>query len=199
MVGPLGVPHPVEATPPGGQQERRIEPADVAFVAVGFLGYLAAAVWAKEISLPGTVLIWFPPAGVAIALAYLRPRFAIAVVTVAELVSTPVIMGLGDAYGAVALVVNSVGLALAYALGGLALRRLALHPNLRSPEDLAVLALGVGVGATAATAVGIAVQEVVMGLASQYVEYIDRVALSLAGVDHHERTSVGLRQSFVGS
>ena len=158
MVGPLGVPHPVEATPPGGQQERRIEPADVAFVAVGFLAYLAAAVWAKEISLPGTVLIWFPPAGVAIALAYLRPRFAIAVVTVAELVSTPVIMGLGDAYGAVALVVNSVGLALAYALGGLALRRLALHPNLRSPEDLAVLALGVGLGATAATAVGIAVQ-----------------------------------------
>ena len=35
--------------------------------------YLAAAWWAKEISLPGPVLIWFPPAGVAIAATYLPP------------------------------------------------------------------------------------------------------------------------------
>jgi hypothetical protein len=88
-------------------------PSDAVVAVVGVVAYLLAALWAKEISLPGSVLIWFPPAGVAIALAYLRPRLAIPVVIVAELVSTPVIMGLGQEYGALPLVVNAVGLALA--------------------------------------------------------------------------------------
>jgi diguanylate cyclase (GGDEF)-like protein/PAS domain S-box-containing protein len=142
----------------GGAERRGGAPPDALIAAAGFAAYLAAAVWAKEISLPGSVLIWFPPAGVAIALAYLRPRVAIPTVIAAELVSTPLIMGLGDEYGPVALVVNSVALALAYALGGWVLRTLALDPALRDPEDLAVLAIGGAAASTAATIPGIAVQ-----------------------------------------
>lgn len=125
---------------------------------VAFVAYLAAAGWAREISLPGAALIWFPPAAVAITLAYFRPRL-MWVIVLAELVSTPAIMGLGAEYGPLALVVNSIGLAAAYSLGGWVLRRLALEPRLRTPEDLAVLALGIGAGAAAATVVGVAVQQ----------------------------------------
>jgi diguanylate cyclase (GGDEF)-like protein/PAS domain S-box-containing protein len=122
-----------------------------------FAAYLAAAVWAREISLEGPALIWFPPAAVAIAVLYFRPRF-LGLIVLAELVSTPFIMGLGDEYGPVLLVVNSVGLTLAYALGAWVLRRLALRPQLRDPEDLAVLAMGIGAGAAAATVVGVGAQ-----------------------------------------
>lgn len=119
--------------------------------------YLAAALWAREISLEGPALIWFPPAAVALAACYFRPRL-VWVVILAELISTPIVMGLGDEYGLPLLVVNSVGLACSYALGAWVLRRLAMDPRLRSPEDLAVLALGIGTGAASATVVGVLVQ-----------------------------------------
>lgn len=125
--------------------------------ALGLGAYLLAAVWAREISLEGPALIWFPPAAVAIALCYFRPKL-VWLLIVAELISTPIIMGRGEEYGPVLLVVNSVGLALAYALGAWVLRRLALDPRLRDPEDLAVLALGIGAGAAAATVIGVGVQ-----------------------------------------
>lgn len=124
---------------------------------VAFAAYLLTALWAHEISLPGPVLIWFPPAGVAIAATYFAPRTAVVVVA-AELISTPWIMGFGEAYGIVPLLVNSVGLAAAFSLGGWVLRRLALDPRLRTPEDVAVLVAGIAAAATASTVVGIAVQ-----------------------------------------
>ncbi|HWJ60430.1 MAG TPA: EAL domain-containing protein [Acidimicrobiales bacterium] len=125
--------------------------------ALAFVAYLATAVWAREISLEGPALIWFPPAAVAIAVCYFRPRL-VWVIAVAELVSTPIVMGLGDEYGPVLLVANSLGLAASYAFGAWVLRRLALDPRLRDPEDLAVLALGIGAGAAAATVIGVLVQ-----------------------------------------
>ena len=129
-----------------------------ALVAVlAFVAYLATAVWAREVSLEGPALIWFPPAAAAIALCYFRPQL-VWVVALAELVSTSLVMGLGRDYGPVLLVVNSIGLAGAYAFGAWVLRRLALDPRLRDPEDLAVLALGIGAGSAAATAIGVAVQ-----------------------------------------
>ncbi|MCU1372512.1 MAG: diguanylate cyclase/phosphodiesterase [Ilumatobacteraceae bacterium] len=141
--------------PPTVASGSRRQTAVLAVLALG--AYLAAALWAREISLEGPALIWFPPAAVAIAVCYFRPKL-VWVVVVAELVSTPLVMGLGAEYGPLLLVVNSVGLALAYALGGWVLRRLALDPRLRDPEDLAVLALGIGAGATCATAIGVPVQ-----------------------------------------
>ncbi|MBX3286348.1 MAG: MASE1 domain-containing protein, partial [Actinobacteria bacterium] len=130
-----------------------------AAVAGGALAaYLLAALWADRVSLPGSVLVWFPPAGVAVALAYQRPRLALPVVVVAELISTRLIMEAGSAFGAVPLLVNAVGLALAYEAGGWVLRRLALDPSLRSAEDVGVVALGIVAAATVATASGVAVQ-----------------------------------------
>ena len=152
MAGPTGAPRQEPTTGASGAHRQTVAIAVVAFAA-----YLAAAWWAKEISLAGPALIWFPPAAVAIALAFFRPRL-IWVIALAELVSTPVVMGLGSEYGPLPLVVNSVGLALAYGFGGWVLRRLALQPRLRTPEDLAVLALGIGAGAAAATAIGVSVQ-----------------------------------------
>ncbi|HWJ98172.1 MAG TPA: diguanylate cyclase, partial [Acidimicrobiales bacterium] len=125
--------------------------------ALAFAAYLATAVWAREISLEGPALIWFPPAAVAIAACFFRPRL-VWVIVLAELVSTSAVMGQGEEYGPVLLVVNSAGLALAYAFGAWVLRRLALDPRLRDPEDLAVLALGIGTGAAAATLIGVLVQ-----------------------------------------
>src|SRR4051794_2006697 len=122
-----------------------------------FAAYLLAAVWAREISLPGPVLIWFPPAGVAIVATYFRPRLLV-VVALAEAVSTWLVMGRADDYGFAALAVNSIGLALAYAIGGWLLRRLALDPRLRTAEDLAVVGIAVAVAGAVATVVGVSVQ-----------------------------------------
>ena len=122
-----------------------------------FVAYLATAVWAREISLEGPALIWFPPAAAAMAVCFFRPRL-VWVIILAELISTPVVMGLGDEYGPVALMVNSTGLAFAYALGAWVMRRLAMDPRLRDPEDLAVLALGVGAASAVATVIGVSVQ-----------------------------------------
>ncbi|MGN6695523.1 MAG: EAL domain-containing protein [Aquihabitans sp.] len=124
---------------------------------LAFAAYLAAAVWAREISLEGPALIWFPPAAVAIAACYFQARL-VWVIVLAELVSTTLVMHLGSEYGPALLVVNSVGLAFAYAVGAWVLRRLALDPRLRNPEDLAVVALGIGAGSAAATVIGVAVQ-----------------------------------------
>lgn len=130
---------------------------ELAWGAVVVVLYLGAAAWAVELSPPGPSLIWFPPAGVAIVATYLRPR-AIVAIFVAELISTPFVVG-SDAFAPLALVVNSAVLAGAYAIGGWLLRRLALDPRLRTPEDLGVLAIGIGVGSAAATVAGVAVQQ----------------------------------------
>jgi diguanylate cyclase (GGDEF)-like protein/PAS domain S-box-containing protein len=130
-----------------------------AVVALGALtAYLAAAIWADQVSLPGSVLVWFPPAGVAVALAYFRPRLALPVLVAAEVISTAVIMEEGASFGVAALLVNAIGLAVAYEAGGWVLRRLAIDPLLRSTEDVAVAAVGIVVAASLATVSGIAVQ-----------------------------------------
>lgn len=136
--------------------ERSRHPAAVG--AIGLVAYLLAALWASEISLPGSALIWFPPAGVAIGLFYFEPKIAAVVVFVAELISTPWIMGLGDFYGIAGLIVNAAALTVAYGLGGWILRHLRLNPDLRSIEDLRTLALGLIAAASAATLAGIAIQ-----------------------------------------
>src|SRR5258706_195884 len=82
-----------------------------AFWACGALfvvAYLAAAKWAIRFDIGGSVLIWFPPAGVALAGFFLiGPRlypFAVA----AEVVSTAYVTGFGATFGVGANVVNAV-------------------------------------------------------------------------------------------
>lgn len=131
---------------------------DLVLVFVCLVTYLAADLWAKSFSLPGTILIWFPPAGVAIGFCYLRPRLVV-VVAVAELIATTWITDAAGAFGIAGLLLNSVGIAAAYGFAGWSLRRLRLDPRLRTPEDLLRLAFACLVlGPVPAAAVGVAVQ-----------------------------------------
>ncbi len=151
-----GHPRLRRAVGPGGRRE-------LAFAAAAVVGYLLTAWWAKTISLPGTVLIWFPPAGVAIGVLFLRPRLLPHLV-VADIISTVAIMRLGREFGGVGLLVNSTLIVTAYALGAEAMRRLDLSPTLRSSEDVVALVFGaVAVAAPIAAVAGVVVQ-VVLGL-----------------------------------
>ena len=134
---------------------------DIVFTVAAIVAYLGAAVWARDISLPGPILVWFPPAGVAIGVLYLRPRI-FPLLIVAEIVSTAWIMGLADDYGPLGLLVNAVVIVGAYQLAGEALRRLRFDPRMRSSDDLVRLTFGcVVVGATLAAVGGVLVQDAV--------------------------------------
>lgn len=146
------------------QTEDRVVPSvrrEAAFAVTTAVAYLAAAYWARHVSIPGPVLVWFPPAGVAIACLYLRPRL-FPVLVVAEVVSTAVVMDLAEEFGPVGLLVNAVVIVGAYHLAGETLRRLHFDPRMRSSDDLLVLAFGcLVVGAGVAAVAGVLVQTAV--------------------------------------
>jgi diguanylate cyclase (GGDEF)-like protein/PAS domain S-box-containing protein len=120
--------------------------------------YLLAAEWAIRFSLPVSVLVWYPPAGVALALLFLRPRL-LPVAVLAEVLTTTLVSGFGGQFGAVGVVVNSVVIAGSYFVGAMTMRRLRLDPRLRSTRDLLVLGVGcLVVGPTLAAVSGVLVQ-----------------------------------------
>ena len=134
---------------------------EVAFAAAAVVGYLAAAYWARYVSIPGPVLVWFPPAGVAVGVLYLRPRLLPLLVAV-EVLSTALVMGMADEFGPAGLVVNAVVIVGAYHLAGEALRRLGFDPRMRRSDDLLLLAFAcLVVGAGLAAAAGVLVQHAV--------------------------------------
>ena len=148
----------VVARMPEGLSVRSHLRADVLLACTCLVTYLAADVWAKSFSLPGSILIWFPPAGVAIGFCYLRVRL-VAVVFVAELIATTWITGLAGEFGIVGLVVNSAGIAAAYGIAGWSLRKLRVDPRLGTPEDLLRLSFAwLVVGPVTAAVVGLGVQ-----------------------------------------
>jgi diguanylate cyclase (GGDEF)-like protein/PAS domain S-box-containing protein len=121
--------------------------------------YLLAAAWAMEFSIPGSVLVWFPPAGVAIGLFYFGGRRLLPAAILAEVLSTAYVTDFADDFGPVWLTVNSIVLPLAYLTGAWSLRALDLDPRLRSLRDMGILALGaLIVGPVLATVGGITVQ-----------------------------------------
>lgn len=139
----------------GLENWRKLGVASVLYVAV----YLLAAAWAVEFSLPGSVLVWFPPAGVAVALLYFGGWRLLPAAIVAEVLSTSYVTDFADAFGPFWLVVNSVALPLAYLTGAWVLVALDLDPRLRSLRDMGVLAGGaLLVAPILATVAGIAVQ-----------------------------------------
>ena len=73
MGGPEGGRRPAWAA---GPPDRR---GELLIGGIAFVAYLLTALWAHEISLPGPVLIWFPPAGVAIAATYFGARASMSV------------------------------------------------------------------------------------------------------------------------
>ena len=176
----LSLPHvawPTEPRRPVPNTQSR--PREAVFVAGSLVVYLAAAVWAKQLSLPGSVLVWFPPAGVAIAALYFRPRTA-PLFMLADAFSTVVIMGLGHEFGLLPLTVNSVGIVGAYMLGAATLRHFDLDPTLRSPEAVVILCGGAfAVASSAAAVVGVGVQ-VWVGLVDS-ADYFHQVALFWVG------------------
>jgi diguanylate cyclase (GGDEF)-like protein/PAS domain S-box-containing protein len=121
--------------------------------------YLLAAAWAVEFSLPDSVLVWFPPAGVAIGLFYFGGWRLLPAAILAELLSTLYVTDFADAFGPFWLAVNSIVLPLAYLIGAWVLQMLDLDPRLRSLRDMGIMALGaLLVGPILASVVGITVQ-----------------------------------------
>lgn len=151
MAWPAGVQRPQDPSSISGRRED-------AFTVAMLVAYLGAALWAHHISIPGPVLVWFPPAGVAIGCLYLRPRL-FPMLVLSEIFSTAVIMGLGSEFGAVGLVVNGVVIVGAYHLAGETLRRLHFDPRMRTSDDLIRLVFAcVVVGASLAAVAGVLVQ-----------------------------------------
>ena len=130
---------------------------EVAIAVATVLGYLGAALWARQTNLAGPVLVWFPPAGVALAALTFRPRL-LPLIMVAEAFSTVVVMGRGADFGAGGLAVNTLVLGIAYAAGAWVLRRLGVDPTLRTAEDVLTVAAGSVVQACIAAPLGVAVQ-----------------------------------------
>jgi diguanylate cyclase (GGDEF)-like protein/PAS domain S-box-containing protein len=154
MPWPVGVARTEERVAPSVRRE-------LAFGAVAVVAYLGAAYWARFVSIPGPVLVWFPPAGLAVGILYLRPRL-FPLLVAAEVVSTAVVMDLADEFGPVGLVVNALVIVGAYHLAGETLRRLRFDPRMRSSDDLLVLAFScLVVGAGVAAVAGVLVQTAV--------------------------------------
>jgi len=130
---------------------------EVAIAVATVLGYLGAALWARQTNLAGPVLVWFPPAGVALAALTFRPRL-LPLIMVAEAFSTVVVMGRAADFGAGGLAVNTLVLGIAYAAGAWVLRRLGVDPTLRTAEDVLTVAAGSVVQACIAAPLGVAVQ-----------------------------------------
>jgi diguanylate cyclase (GGDEF)-like protein/PAS domain S-box-containing protein len=138
-----------------GSQLRGLAGASGVYVAA----YLLAAVWAVQFSMEDSVLIWFPPAGVAIGLLYFGGVRLLPAAVLAEILSTVFVTEYGEEFGAFWVVVNSVVIAGAYAIAAEVLRRLDLDPHLRRLPDAAVLGFGgLVVGPLLATIGGIGVQ-----------------------------------------
>ena len=130
---------------------------EVLFALAVLVSYLVSAVWAREFSLPGPILIWFPPAGVAIVALYLRPRL-LPLIVVAGVFSTAVIMDLGDEFGVGPLLVNSIVIPGAYAVAAWVMRQWRSDLTLRAAEDVIVLLVGTAVGSLLAAVAGVLVQ-----------------------------------------
>jgi diguanylate cyclase (GGDEF)-like protein/PAS domain S-box-containing protein len=132
----------------------------VAYVAL----HLLAAFWASRIDLGESVLIWFPPAGVAVAALTLGGRRLLPAVVVADVLGTTAVSGFGSEFGAVGVVLNATVLGLAYFVGARAMVALRLDPRLRSTHDVVVLAVGGLVVTPVLAAIGGVLVQVWVGL-----------------------------------
>ncbi len=118
------------------------------------VAYLLAAVWAREFGIGGSILIWFPPAGVAIAAVTLVGVRMLPAVLLAELLSTVFVMGFGEEFGPGLLVLNTVAIGGAYVLSGEALRRSGFDPSFAGVSDLLHFVAYAAVGGPLLAAVG---------------------------------------------
>ena len=142
-------------------------------------GYVAAhllgAFWASRIDLGESVLIWFPPAGLAVAALTVGGRRLLPAVFVADILGTSLISGYGAAFGPVGVVLNAAVLSLAYFAGARAMVALGLDLRLRTTHDVLVLGVGGLVITPVIAALGGVLVQVALGLVP-----VDELARSLA-------------------
>ena len=116
--------------------------------------YLTAAAWATRFGIGGSVLIWFPPAGVAVAVVALGGWRFVPTLAAAEMASTIWVTGFAEEFGPVLLVVNTVAIVGAYTFGAMAMRRSGTDPELRRAIDLLHFVVYGAIGASLLAAVG---------------------------------------------
>jgi diguanylate cyclase (GGDEF)-like protein/PAS domain S-box-containing protein len=129
-------------------------------VTFGYIGlYLLAAVWARAFNIDSSVLVWFPPAGVAIAGFWFFGWRLLPIAIVAELLSSIFVFDVGTLFGASGLIVNCTLIPVAYGLGAELLRWSHFDPSFaRFHDALAFMGLGVVAASALASTLGIAVQ-----------------------------------------
>ncbi len=135
-------------------------PASIARASASLVGaYLLSFWWATTVGIGGPILIWYPPAALAIAAAIVIGARIAPVLLLAEVLATWWLSGYGDDFGPVWTIVNAAVLTGAYVGTGELLRRLGADPALRTTSDLGWFVLVGVLGGPALAAVGgIAVQ-----------------------------------------
>lgn len=145
-----------------------------------YLGaHLLAAEWAFALNDDHSVLIWYPPAGLAIAaLILVGPRLLPAVV-VGEILSTWITSGHGGTFGLGWMVVNGLALALGWWVAAALFSWLGGLAGLRRLRDIVALAAAVTAGPVIAAGLGTLVQ-VQVGLID-YGDYWSEVGVFWVG------------------
>ena len=140
-------------------------PASTLAWSAGYVAvHLLAALWASRIDLGGSVLIWFPPAGVAVAALVVGGRRLLPAVVVADLLGTLLVSGFGDRFGVLGALVNACVLSAAYFAGARTMVALHLDLRLRTLHDIGALVVGGLVVAPVVAALGGIVVQVSVGL-----------------------------------
>jgi diguanylate cyclase (GGDEF)-like protein/PAS domain S-box-containing protein len=118
-------------------------PASTLAWSAGYIAlHLLGAFWASRIDLGESVLIWFPPAGIAVAALTIGGRRLLPAVFVADILATSFISGFGAEFGPLGVVMNASVLSVSYYLGAAALVALGLDLRLRHTRDVMVLGVG---------------------------------------------------------
>jgi len=142
--------------------------------------YLALALLGSHLGVFGALSVWFPPAGLALALGYLFGWRALPLVAAAEFTSGIVVFGVHDAFTVPQMVVNAIGYATVYVVPAALVRASGLRARITGLRDGMVL---VGVGLVVAPGLGAA-----FGIAMQMWagmvagdEYLSSVAIWWVG------------------
>lgn len=151
-----------EGTAPARPGNRRRPPAAshrATEVGVFIALYLLTFAWAREVGIDGPVLVWYPPAALAVAATILHGIRAAPVIFVAEILTTWWLSGFATEFGPIGIVVNAAVLSAAYAAAGELFRRLSARPALTDMRDLGVFLFSAAmVASTLAALAGVFVQ-----------------------------------------
>lgn len=141
-----------------GPQDRRLVQRAALMVLLLAL-YLALAWLGRYLGVFGALSVWFPPAGLALALGYLFGWRALPVVAAAEFTSGIVVFGVQEAFSTPQMAINAIGYATAYVAPAALVRAAGLRARITGLSD-GMLLVGIGLVAApgVAAAYGVAMQ-----------------------------------------